>query len=292
MRVRHLVRIVVLVAIASLVLLNEYFSLRGQMGGQEIINRSAVYSKMDEWIGTSPHLEPYETFAQGSLWSGSIRDFRLSDPLTVFSAPDAPFLPILVPIVLALLLGRVFCGWVCPMGLLSEFVAGIRRVLAWMGLDFFAFPLSNRLKYAILAIGVGFAVTSSVSFFYTIYPPRIVSDMVRDSLLSTIELYAAVFIGAILLVELLFVERLWCRCLCPGGAVYSILGRGRFLRIRRDKGICTDCGDCDKACPHELEPSHELLGGECDNCGLCRRSCKPRALHYSWSSQGKQTGDT
>jgi ferredoxin-type protein NapH len=291
MRSRHVIRILVLVVIAAMVLLNEYSSLKGQYGGQKVIDASPIYSMVDGWFGRSRHLQPYETFAHGGLWSFSICDFRVSDPLAVLSAPAALALTAIVPIVATMLLGRVFCGWICPMGLLSEIVTGIRRGLGWLGVAFFSWPLTGLLKYAVLATGLLFALALSVSFFFPIYPPRIISDMIRDSLLSSPPVGGILFLGAILLAELLFVERLWCRCLCPGGAVYSILGRVRFLRIRRNDDKCDNCGDCDTVCPHELQPATSSLAtGECDNCGLCKKACGPEALGYSLSGPCGKNG--
>ena len=94
-------------------------------------------------------------------------------------------------------------------------------------------------------------------------------------------MYGVLFIAGVLLLELLFVRRLWCRCLCPGGAVYSILGRVRLLRIRRNRSKCIDCLNCDDVCPYHLEPSHAELGGECDNCGQCKAACKSDAIGYT-----------
>jgi ferredoxin-type protein NapH len=178
------------------------------------------------------------------------------------------------------------------MSLLSEIVTSVRRGLDRLGVAFFSWPVTGLLKYAGLVIGLIFTLAMSVSFFFHIYPPRIISDLIRDSLLGDLAFGGVVFIGVILLAELLFVERLWCRCLCPGGAVYSILGKTRFLRIHRDRNACTNCGDCDKVCPYELQPaSGALTTGECDNCGLCKKACEPKALHYTlngpWGKDGK-----
>jgi ferredoxin-type protein NapH len=279
---RHLTQLLVLVLIAVLVLANDYLGLRGQYGGRKVIDENPLYSWVEaEWLGRSPHMVPQEIYAHGSLWSMKIQDFRLSDPLAVMTAPELLWVSALIPIGVALLLGRVFCSWLCPMGLLSDLVTDIRRMLKRIRVEFFAFALSPNLKYVVLAVGVGFYLVASVSLFFPIYPPRILSDLVREALVGKVLLQGPLLIGAILLLELLFVRRLWCRCLCPGSAVYSILGSTRVLRIRRDAQTCTDCKDCDDVCPHELAPSHKALGGECDNCGLCRAACQPRALHYS-----------
>ena len=291
MKTRHVVRVLVLAIIALLVLVNDYASIKGQYGGQDIIESSWLYSRWDRMLGSSPHLESYNSGVRGNLWSFSIAGFRISDPLAVLNAPGDLWISALLPVALTVLLGRVFCGWVCPMGLFSELIVKLRRLLSRFGIRFFNWPVTSRLKYVVLIVGIVFTAVFSVSFFFHIYPPRIVSDLIRDSLVGTSALIGVVFIGVILLAELLFVERLWCRCLCPGGAIYSLLGRWRLLRIRRDTQTCTDCKECDRACPHDLEPSHQELAGECDNCGLCRGACQPAALSYSLTPPLEKGGD-
>ncbi len=295
MKPRHATRLLVPALLAASFWLNNYYVLKGQIGGTAEIQSSPLYTWIDKLHGASPHRQPYQPFAQGGLWSFRFRGFRVSDPLAVLGElavlkrVHAGFLAsALLPVALTLLLGRVFCSWICPMGLLSEAVTGLRGLLARVRVHAFAFALTNRIKYAVLTVGLAFGLFLSLRFFFWIYPPRILSDMLRDSLLGErVSGTAAMFTGILLLLELLFVERLWCRCLCPGGALYSLLGRWRLLRVARDSEVCTQCLDCDRACPHDLMPSHEELSGECDNCGLCRASCEPRALHYTLSVLGR-----
>ncbi len=288
MKIRHPIRILIIVAIGAMVLMNDYFCLKGQYGGQNIIDESWLYSTIEGWVGRSPHLHPYESFAHGSLWSMELWGFRISDPLAAISSPTVLWWTALLPLAAAMLLGRAFCGWLCPMGLLSEMVVWLRKLAAACGIQFFSLALTPKLKYVALAVGTACAVGLSVSFFHPIYPPRIISDVIRNLLTSNSATYGLALIGGILLAELLFVERLWCRCLCPGGAMYSLAGRARIVQIRRDAATCTDCKNCDAVCPHQLAPSHKSLGGECDNCGLCRSACEPRALSYRLTWLGKR----
>ncbi len=285
MTVRDLMRIVVLLGLAFMVLYNDYSSLKGQYGGQQVIDESFIYSRVELVFGNSPHLHPYETIAQGSLWSMQVHRFRISDPLAVLSSPGDLWWTAILPVLVALGLGRVFCSWICPMGLLSDITATLRRIAGRYGIQFFSLKLSSKLKYVVLAVGVLFSVGLSVSFFYPIYPPRIICDFIRDLLVGELQVYGIAFIGGLILVELLFVDRFWCRCLCPGGALYSLLGKVRLLRVRRNELNCDDCGECDIVCPHQLAPSHLSLGGECDNCGLCKTKCPADALHFTFARQ-------
>lgn len=290
MRLRHPTRVLVLLLVAGVVVLNNYYALKGQIGGRAEIEDSRIYSWLDRLHGSSPHIISGEVFAQGSLWSFSVGGFKMSDPLAVASELSATrkthrsfLLSTAIPLLAAMLLGRVFCGWICPMGLFSEIVTGLRRVLGRIGVNVFSWSLTSLLKYVVLGVGLAYGLVFSVQLLFWIYPPRIICDILRDLPAGTVGTYSLVFIGTALLLELLFVKRLWCRCLCPGGALYSLPGRWRVLRIRRDGEVCTNCLDCDAACPHDLVPSRKELGGECDNCGLCRASCKEDALHYTLS---------
>lgn len=284
---RYIARISVLICLAALILYNGYAGLKSRYGGQDQIQASPVYSLIDRIRGSSPHLEEYQRPICGNLWSVAIGDFRISDPLAVFSAPAALWHSALIPVLLTLLLGRVYCGWLCPMGLFSDLVTKFRRLARRFGILFFSLPVTGKLKYVVLLTGAAFVLFTSSPFFFHIYPPRIISDLLRDLLGGEVTYYGVVFLSVVLLLELLFVERLWCRCLCPGGALFSLLSRFRLLRIKRDEMSCIDCLDCDVACPHELSPSHLFLSGECDNCGLCRKSCSTKALRYSLCSSGK-----
>jgi len=88
----------------------------------------------------------------------------------------------------------------------------------------------------------------------------------------------SLFIFQVFLLELLVSERLWCRYLCPGGALYSLLGSQRLIRIRRDAVKCTNCADCTKVCPVGLNPMKDSTGMECDNCLVCISICTENAL--------------
>jgi Pyruvate/2-oxoacid:ferredoxin oxidoreductase delta subunit len=86
----------------------------------------------------------------------------------------------------------------------------------------------------------------------------------------------------LLLCELILCERLWCKCLCPGGALLAWLSRFRTLRVEHNPAACTACGACDLACPYDLAPSEGELDGECDNCGRCVEVCNDDALEFSF----------
>ncbi len=85
----------------------------------------------------------------------------------------------------------------------------------------------------------------------------------------------------IVLLELTVSRRWWCRYVCPGGALYSLLGWARLVRVKRAASMCTDCGVCVVVCPMGLAPMQDVMGPECDSCGLCISNCGDDALDYT-----------
>ena len=218
---------------------------------------------------------------RGSVWTLKAGDLVISDPLAVVdfvSASlrlfDAFLLTALIPIVLSVLLGRVFCGWICPADLLFE-IANKARDLARIKTDV---GFVRGTKYAILALGAGAAAFLGTQIFAEIYPPRIVSGELYLWITFGVFGAGAWFFLAIVTFEIFVSRRFWCRYICPGGALYSLLGRFRLLRLKLVGSSCTGCTLCNNVCEFGLDPMRGRMGQECNNCGLCVRACGSEAL--------------
>lgn len=216
---------------------------------------------------------------------------------TLLSAHTVPaiFLLALVVVALTLLLGRVFCGWICPFGtihnLLSLASNRSRRLVghpAWLRLKYLILimmlamaalgiqqaglldPISLLIRS--LAVGIYPAFSYAISaFFDTIYLWQIggvsaVAEwfygILRDTVLpfqqpifSQAGLIGTLFIA---ILALNFYERrFWCRYLCPLGALLGLLARWSLLSREVAEG-CNHCGACGQHCPGGAEP-HGLL---------------------------------
>jgi ferredoxin len=233
------------------------------------------------------------------------------------------FWPALLTVAVTLLLGRVFCGWFCPLGGLLDVV---RRLLRWLPPA--PRPLrweGRRVKYFLLAallaaaaagwqaawlldpfsllargfsVGVIPAANAAVNaVFNGIYfdapPLRPVSEPVFTVLKEGVLTYEQqhfrwAWLSLGLLAGVLAMERwqprFWCRNLCPLGGLLSLCARGRGLGRRVTDG-CTDCGSCWGSCPVGLleDGTHRRSQAECTACMRCPPLCPEGAIGFSWT---------
>jgi hypothetical protein len=170
---------------------------------------------------------------------------------TIHPAGLAIFLGICL---MSLVVAKSFCSHICPVGLLSELLGrlGIKltgRTLTppkWLDI-----PLRG-LKFLLL----GFFVWAIWLFFAP--PSRL-----------TIAVLGVLVVGSI------FVRDLWCRYLCPYGALVGVLGRIAPLKVTRDPELCTDCESCSAVCPARLQvhTMQRVASIECTSCQDCVVAC-------------------
>jgi len=173
---------------------------------------------------------------------------------------------------------KAFCSWLCPIGTLSEWLweGGRemfgRNVQAPRWLDI---PLRG-LKYLLLgffAYAVASMTVADLQGFLT-SPYGLVADVKMLNFFRRIGTTGAVVIGA-LVVGSVFVKNLWCRYLCPYGALLGLVSLVSPARIRREAGTCIDCAKCAKACPALLPVDRlsTVKSAECTGCLECVAVC-------------------
>lgn len=174
----------------------------------------------------------------------------------------------------ALVMGRAFCGWICPLGTVQEWLARVAQRAtggrkAWLPLRMppeLDRPL-RLLKYAIL----GLVLWSSVS---AVVPP--LEPFCPYKTLFHFELGSALAWSVLLtmIIGSLLVERFWCKYLCPLGAILALSNWIAPLRIRTG-ATCIDCGRCGKSCGMGIQERPENIRNlECIRCLDCLDSCK------------------
>jgi polyferredoxin len=258
-----------------------------------------------------------------------VRLFLDFDPLISLTtllashALPAAFLLSLIAIVLTIALGRVFCGWVCPLGTMNNITGSLRKNRPG------AMPRSwHRVKYSVLIFLVAsslfqlqltgildplsltirsFSVTIAPLFnygvraifdvAYTANPlgVSVISEPVYDVLKQHILSFMQPFFGQGIFMGTLFVlilglnlweRRFWCKCICPLGALLGILSRYSLLKRELGEG-CRSCGVCAAVCQGNAMPDKrdEWRGAECLVCRNCDDICPVKAIRFGGSGK-------
>ena len=229
---------------------------------------------------------------KGTTWSGNLLGLKLSDPLAVFGQMASgltiywPFLvTALIPIGLTAIFGRFFCGWICPATLLYELNSLFAGWLNWAGYRTGNRRFDRRLKYGVLAMGAVLSALTGSALFAAVYPPAIIGRELYYAIALGGFGAGTIFFAATLLFDLLVARRGFCRYLCPGGALYSLIGRYRPVRIKRIAENCNDCAKCNVVCEFGLDPLRDGFGQECNNCTACIAVCPVDAMTFTFNLQ-------
>ncbi len=188
------------------------------------------------------------------------------------------------------LFGRMICGWLCPFGFTQELLYKIKtpklkkspvtRVLSYLKyviLVFFVF---------IVPITYAFRDTPLPAFCKYICPAGtlegglgLLSNKVNAgyfSMLGPIFTWKFLLMVSIL-IGCVFVFRLFCRFLCPLGALYGLFNRFSFFGVRVEPTKCTNCGLCVSHCKVDIK---HVGDQECVSCGDCRAVCPTGAIEW------------
>ncbi|EKP0308367.1 4Fe-4S binding protein [Aeromonas veronii] len=192
----------------------------------------------------------------------------------------------------ALLLGRAFCAWFCPLGLVGEWLHGLRSRLLpgeWILPRWLDAVLRGQkfLVLGFLLFIILLAVPAAALPGYLASPYQQAADMKMGAFFFNLTLISSLCLGWVLLLTATFRQG-FCRYLCPYGAWLAMLGLLTPLRIRRDPARCLrsqghDCDKCSRACPSRIQV-HQLIAVrslECTSCLSCVAACPKRtdALH-------------
>ena len=184
-----------------------------------------------------------------------------------------------------LLGGRTCCAWACPYHLLAEWAEMLHLKLASKRLvkDH---PFDRRARtwfwliFAVLAVVTGYTVYETIS---------------PTGILSRALIYgpglALLWVFLLLLFEIFYSRRAWCRYACPIGLTYGIVGVTSPFKVQYHLESCFHEGECRKVClvPHVLEitkmgyasDTNEFIGPDCTRCGLCIDACPQEALSFT-----------
>lgn len=180
-------------------------------------------------------------------------------------------------LVTALLMGRAFCGWMCPLGAVQEWIARLgRRLTGGNGRKKGWIPVKlppvvdkplRYLKYVVLATILWASLEAVFPPLKEFCPYRVLFGFHLETPLSISVLVG--FVAASVLVE-----RFWCKYLCPMGALLSVFNKIAPIKVTTTRSVCVDCGRCGAACPMDIEQRPEKIDNlECIRCLECIDTC-------------------
>jgi len=196
---------------------------------------------------------------------------------------------LLAVLVMTLLLRRAFCGYMCPVGALSEWVQrgaqrlGIRPLSVPRPLD----RALSLLKYVVLAVVLYFTWRTG-ELVLRGYDPcyALISRHGED-----ITVWAYVVSGAIVAASIMLTVP-FCRWLCPLAATLNPFSRFGLARVRRQAEACLDCGHCARECPMAIpvDEVEQVTAARCISCLNCVSVCprsEPGAPALVWGPPGR-----
>ncbi|MEH0721138.1 quinol dehydrogenase ferredoxin subunit NapH [Vibrio alginolyticus] len=224
----------------------------------------------------------------GNLSSSMLLDtVPLSDPLIVLQALATGHVPefnallgvVIVVVFYAILAPRAFCAWVCPLNIVTDLAAWLRRKLNIKA----SYRWSPVIRYWLIPVLMLGSALSGAILWTWLDPVAALHRGLVFGMGAGWVLIALVFV-----LDLLLVEHGWCGHLCPLGATYGVIGRKSLLRVtavRRED--CTKCMDCFYVCPEPevlrqplKEGDRRVMDQNCISCGRCLDVCPEHVFEF------------
>lgn len=199
----------------------------------------------------------------------------------------------IVALFYALVSGRTYCSWVCPLNPVTDLAFWTREKLGLQAKGWQPRPGTRHFLLAMVLVVS--AVTGTVA--WELVNP--VTMAFRAVVFGSVASLA--FVGAVFLFDLFVARRGWCSHLCPVGAAYGLLGSGSLLKVSAHaREACDHCMDCYAVCPepHVISPALEgakkglspvILSRDCTTCGRCIDVCDRTVFRFTHRFDASET---
>ncbi len=199
-------------------------------------------------------------------------------------------------LILTLFLGPVFCGWVCPLGTVQEFIGKWGKRIFPKKYNHYIPAKTDYwlryIRYFVLLAVVVLTARELTLVFLNFDPYFALFNFWSDEVTAS-----ALIILIIVLISSLFIERPWCKYLCPLGALLGIFNLFRLIPLKRNADTCINCKKCDRVCPMNIKISDKTIirNHQCISCLLCTDevACPVKdTLNFSFlRKQGKKKNE-
>jgi len=215
-----------------------------------------------------------------------------SCPLAIFACPIGvigqfsalhmlPFFTLGIILLSGAAIGRLFCGWGCPLGLLQEFLYKIPSPKIRIARH------CEKLKYfslAVLVVALPFFFGTDTSFFFCkLCPSATIQSAIPWAIIrqELPELVPGLLRITFFLAVIMFAianSRAFCKTLCPLGALMGLFNKFSLLCVTKKNADCSNCKNCEQACPMGIAyANNTIVGGiklsECIMCLECSKNC-------------------
>lgn len=173
-------------------------------------------------------------------------------------------------LVVAFFFGPIFCGYFCPLGTMQEWIGKLGKKIFKKKYGKLIPPAADKvmryLRYVVLAVVIYQTAAAAKLVFVEVDPYYALFNFFTGEVAWTA---IAVLLGTMVLS--LFVERPWCKYLCPYGALLGLFNLIRVFPVRRREETCINCKKCDAACPMQIKVSmgKAVRDHQCISCHEC-----------------------
>ena len=175
-----------------------------------------------------------------------------------------------IVIILSILVGPAFCGWICPFGTYQDFLNNIGQKLFKKKFNnIIPKKMKDVLKYFryFVLIWVIYITASSTLLLFKNVDPYYALFNFWTGEVGLLSIISLIFFTVLSLIE----KRPWCKYFCPLGALLGISNKFRIFSIKRNPNTCIDCKKCDNNCPMDIEISskEKIKDPRCISCLEC-----------------------
>ncbi len=221
----------------------------------------------------------------GTFYSLSIGELDIVDPALVLQTillTKSIHLPLLIaiviPILIAIFFGKVFCSWVCPYNFIAEFSEKLRRKIK-PSVTYRNRNPKPQYYWLIFGIILMLLIITGVPVITLISMPGLITSQIADGLFYNVVGIEVLLVVILLVLEVFVASRFWCKYACPVGATLALVRSKHALKIKYEPGNCAKCSEktenpCNKACPINLNPRLTDIYPYCYNCFECVDRCR------------------